>query len=251
MHRMVLDAIGDRKLNPVDSGLRWIESSSAALLPEQKRALEQVYGVPVMQGYGATEAGGMLAPRSFAQQDIPDGSVGKRANEGVVIMDEDGNIVSPGIVGEICVRSSGNIPGYLNNPEADAEAFRNGYYRTGDLGIIDDSDYLFIVGRVLDRINRGGEKFAPAEVEEVLLRHAEVTGVAAFGVHDDKLGQDVWAAVVLKPGARTTAQDLRAYAAAELDFSRVPKRVIVVDELPHNELGKLVRRELALAFGQC
>lgn len=248
MHRMVLRSITDRRSLLVGSNVRWIESSSAALPPETRRAMEATYGVPVIQGYGATEAGGMVAPKTLTQSGIPDGSVGRRAHSGVVIMSEDGNLLPPNETGEICVKSNGNIPGYLNDVDANAAAFRNGYYRTGDVGYFDDDDYLFVVGRVHDTINRGGEKFAPAEIDSVLLQHECVDQAAAFGVVHEQLGEDVWVAVVLKDDCKATPGEIRAFAGTKLSFAMAPKRVIIVSELPHNEIGKVLRRQLASTF---
>lgn len=248
MHRMVLQTVEGRRSILEDSKIKWIESSSAALTPETQHAMEAAYGVLIIQGYGATEAGGILAPKRMSEQRIPAGSVGRRAHEGIVVMDENGGSLPPNVTGEICIRSDGNITGYFDDPEANENAFRDGYYRTGDLGYIDKNDYLFVVGRVHDTINRGGEKFAPAEIDEVLLRHDAVDQAAAFGVDHEQLGQEVWAAVVLRQGSEVTPAEIRAFVATKLSFARVPKRIIIVTELPYNEIGKVVRRKLAAMF---
>ena len=249
MHRMVVDTVRDRREMFKETNLRYIESSSAGLPVALRRQMEAVYGVPIIEGYGATELGG-VADMGFDQADIPEGSVGKRRHDGVVIMDDEGNILPPAEHGEICVKSPDVISGYENNPEANAAAFRDGYYRTGDEGYLDENDYLFVVGRVKETINRGGEKIAPAEVDEALLRHEGIAQAAAFGCEHPRLGQDVWAAVVPKNGAALDPAEVRAFVSRILSFPRVPKRIFVVDELPHNEIGKVMRRELSEKFGR-
>ena len=249
MHQMVVDTVKDRRGMFAGTNLRFIETSSASLPVKLRRQMEMVYGVPIIEGYGATEVGGM-ADMGFSQEDIPQGSVGKRRHAGVVIMDEEGNILPPMIQGEVCVGGPTVFSGYENNPEANAAAFRDGYYRTGDVGYLDVNDYLFIIGRVTETINRGGEKIAPIEVDEALLKHEGVAQAAAFRVEHPRLGQDVWAAVVPNDGVVIDPVEVRAFVSRILSFSRVPKRIFLVDELPYNETGKIMRRELSERFGR-
>ena len=211
--------------------------------------MEEVYGVPIIEAYGATEVVAGMARMGLNQDAMPEGSVGKRTHEGVVIMDEEGNILPPMTRGEICLESSTVFGGYENNPEANAAAFRDGYYRTGDEGYLDENDYLFVIGRVTETINRGGEKFAPQEIDEALLQHGGIAQAASFGVEHPKLGQDVWAAVVPKEGTTLDPVEVRSSMSSILSFPRVPKRIFVLDELPYNEIGKVMRRELSERFG--
>ena len=248
MHRMVVETVRDRRALFTGTSLRYIETSSAALPVSLQRQMKEVYGVPVIQGYGATEVGGM-ASLGLSQDDVPEGSVGKRRHAGVVIMDEVGNVLPPMTRGEICVKRPDTVQEYENNPQANVAAFRDGYYRTGDEGYLDENDYLFVLGRIGETINRGGEKIAPLEVDEVLLAHKDVLEAAAFAVDHPGLGQEVWAAVVPKHGAVLDPAEVRAFVSRSLSFPRVPKRIFVVEKLPHNEIGKVMRRELSEKFG--
>ena len=249
MHQMVVDTVKDRRGMFAGTNLRYIETSSAALPVRLRRQMTEVYGVPIIEGYGATEVGG-LATMGFNQNDVPEGSVGKRRHKGVVIMDDKGNVLASMKRGEICVNSPIAIIGYENNLEANAAAFRDGYYRTGDEGYLDENDYLFVIGRVTDTIDRGGEKIAPLEVDDALMQHEHVAQAAAFAAHHDKLGQDVWAVVVPKEGAVLDPLEVRAFVSRILSFPRVPKRIFVVDEIPQNEMGKVVRRVLSERYGR-
>ena len=166
-----------------------------------------------------------------------------------MIMDDKGNILPPTKRGEICVNSPIAITGYENNPEANAAAFHDGYYRTGDQGYLDENDYLFVIGRITETISRGGEAIAPLEVDEALTQHEYVAQAAAFAAYDNKLGHEVWAVVVPSEGAVVEPTEVRAFVSRILSFPKVPKRVFVVDELPQNEMGKVLRRKLSEMFG--
>lgn len=248
MHQMVLNAIKDSESLPLATSLRFVESSSAALPKNLKSRMQAVYGVPIIELYGSSEAGG-ISDMGFDQVDIPEGSVGKRRHDGIGIMDEDGAVLPPMTQGEICVNSPIVIKGYENNPEANEAAFRNGYYRTGDLGYLDENDYLFIVGRLQETINRGGDKISPAEIDEVLLEHPGIEACAAFRVEHQELGEEIWAAVVPKTGQELKTAEVRAFAARSLSFERVPKKIIFLSELPLSEVGKVMRRTLTERFG--
>ena len=174
------------------------------------------------------------------------GSVGRGANVDVAIMDEKGNLLPTGRQGEVVVRGPNVTHGYHNNPEANAQAFTNGWFRTGDRGVLDAEGYLTLIGRIKELINRGGEKISPLEVDAALLAHPAVAEVATFGAPDPKYGEEVHAAVVLKGEATDT--DLRAHCLKALADFKVPKVIHLVKELPKGPTGKVQRRFLAGHF---
>lgn len=249
MQQMVIDTISEDRELPLDVGLRFIDTSSAKLTTALRRRMEKIFGVPIVEHYGATEVDNLVEV-SLSRNGVPEKSVGRRSHEGVVIMDEAGNVLSQGEVGEICVNTGHTIAGYENNPEANATSFREHHYRTGDAGYLDENDFLFVLGRISETINRGGEKISPYEIEEVLARHPDVAESAVFGVPDVRLGSEVWAAVVLRTGAKLNANEIRAFAAHSLSFPKVPKRVIPVQCLPLNQMGKVSRAELSQTFSE-
>jgi aryl carrier-like protein len=160
-------------------------------------------------------------------------------------MDEEHRLLPPGASGEIVIHGDNVTAGYVDLPEADSDAFLSGWFRTGDLGFIDPAGYLYLTGRLKEIINRGGEKVSPAEVDEALLEHAAVRAAATFGVHHPTLGQDVAAAVVLKDGAKATADEIRASLFGRLAEFRIPSRLVVVDAIPVSATGKIRRAGLA------
>jgi acyl-CoA synthetase (AMP-forming)/AMP-acid ligase II len=174
------------------------------------------------------------------------GSVGRGANVDVAVMDEAGTLLPPGTPGEVVVRGPNVTGGYHNNPEANAAAFTNGWFRTGDRGVLDADGYLTLIGRIKELINRGGEKISPLEVDAALLAHPAVAEAAAFGVPDAKYGEEVHAAVVLRGAA--TEDELRAHCLGRLADFKVPKVFRLVKELPKGPTGKVQRRHLAAFF---
>lgn len=250
MHQMVVDSIPAGKPLPINVGLRWVSSSSSKLSLRLRTQMETVYGVPIREGYGATEVDTGLILNRLSREGVPEGSVGKRAHGGVVIMDSEGVIVDSGVVGEICVDDNHTIDGYENNPEANVAAFRPGYYRTGDQGYLDGNEYLFVFGRITEAISRGGESISPSEIDEVLVQHIDVSQAATFGIKDVRVDHEIWAAVVPRNGATININAIRAFAGSKLSFAKVPKRIIVLDELPRNEMGKVVRQTLTDRFEQ-
>jgi acyl-CoA synthetase (AMP-forming)/AMP-acid ligase II len=164
----------------------------------------------------------------------------------VSIIDKTGRRLAANTPGEVVVRGPNVMRGYRDNPEANAAAFIDGWFRTGDIGAIDSDGYLALTGRIKDLINRGGEKISPAEVEAVLLEHPAVAEAAVFGVPDPKYGEDVSAAVVFRGAA--TAQELQAYCGTRLADFKVPKLIHLVSALPRNAMGKVQRRDLTASF---
>ena len=176
------------------------------------------------------------------------GSVGQPAGPEIAILDSEGRRLPPGRRGEIALRGPTITRGYDNDAAETASAFRDGWFRTGDLGYLDADGYLFIVGRIKEIIHQGGQKVAPAEVEEALLSHPDVIEAAVFSVPHGRLGADVAAAVVLRPNAKVSAERLRDFARERLVSFKVPGLIRMVPEIPKGAGGKIKRSELAAAF---
>jgi acyl-CoA synthetase (AMP-forming)/AMP-acid ligase II len=177
------------------------------------------------------------------------GSVGIAAGPEVAIMDTEGKLLPRGTIGEIVIRGPNVTAGYANNPKANAEAFTNGWFRTGDQGIMDAEGYVSLTGRLKEIINRGGEKIAPREVDDVIMDHPAVAQVVTFGMPHEKLGEDVAAAVVLKEGQSVGEKELREFVAGKLADFKVPRKILFLAEIPKGATGKLQRIGLAAKLG--
>jgi acyl carrier protein len=173
------------------------------------------------------------------------GSVGLSVGPEIAIAGESGERLGSNMTGEIVVRSPGVTSGYENDPGADRDAFRDGWFRTGDLGHLDEDGYLFVTGRIKEIINRGGFKVSPAEVDAALLRHPDVVDAAAFGVDHPTLGEDVAAAVVIRDHGKISPQQLREFALEHLAAHKVPSTIVFVPALPRNAARKTDRKALA------
>ncbi len=226
------------------SGPRFIRSCSAPLAPTILTKSENRFGAPVLEAYGMTEAAHQVASNPLPPLPHKPGTVGLSAE--LSIIDKNGRHLAANTPGEIVVRGPNVMRGYRNNPEANAAAFIDGWFRTGDIGAIDSDGYLALTGRIKDLINRGGEKISPAEVEAVLLEHPAVAEASVFGVPDPKYGEEVSAAVVLRSAA--TAKELQTYCRTRLADFEVPKVIHLVSTIPRNAMGKVQRRDLTALF---
>ncbi len=249
MHQAILTRASRNAAALDDARLRFIRSSSASLPPSVMADLEGAFGAPVIESYGMTEAAHQMTSNPLPPRARKPGSVGVAAGPDVAIMDAAGDLLPVGATGEIVIRGPNVTRGYARNPEANATAYHDGWFRTGDQGLFDGDGYLRITGRLKEIINRGGEKISPREVDEVLLGHPDVAQAVAFAVPHDALGEEVAAAVVLRPGATASARDIRAHAAARIAPFKVPRTVLIVDEIPKGPTGKLQRIGLAAKLG--
>ncbi len=235
------------------SRLRFIRSSSASLPPQVMAALEGVFDAPVIEAYAMTEAAHQMCSNPLPPGKRLPGHVGPAAGPQVTIMNDAGEELPVGGEGEIVIRGDNVTAGYLNNPEANRTAFHGDWFRTGDQGVMDAEGYVKITGRLKEIINRGGEKIAPLEVDEVLLDHEAVAQVCTFAVPHEKLGEEVAAAVVCSEDASTGEDelraDLRAFARRRLADFKTPRRIVFVDEIPKGATGKIQRIGLAKALG--
>jgi amino acid adenylation domain-containing protein len=247
MHRALLLAAGCHKHDARRCSLRLIRSASSLLPPDVVGELETLFGASVIECYGMTEAASQIAANPLRQRKL--GSVGKPAGVKIAIMDSKGRRLPAGERGEIALQGPTITRGYDNDASATKAAFRHDWFLTGDIGYIDKDGYLFIIGRIKDIINRGGQKVAPADIEEVLLSHPDLIEVAAFSIPHKRLGQDVAAAVVLRPGSEASARDLRDFASERLARFKVPGLILMVTNIPKGPGGKINRSGLAEALG--
>lgn len=249
MHQAIL-ARGPRNAITIQNAkLRFTRSSSASLPPQVMKSLEEMWGCPVVEAYGMTEAAHQMAANPLPPAKRIPGSVGIASGPEVSIMSEDGALLKAGETGEIVIRGDNVTKGYENNPAANAEAYTNGWFRTGDQGIVTDAGYISITGRLKEIINRGGEKISPREVDEILMNHSAVEQVVTFAIPHDKLGEEVGAAVVLRDGQNTTEAELRDFAAKSLAAFKVPRKIKMLDEIPKGATGKLQRIGMAEKLG--
>ena len=249
MHQAVLARARQFRETASRASLRFIRSSSAALPVTVLAELEEVFGAPVIESYGMTEAAHQMASNPLPPQARKPGSVGPAAGPEVAIMDPQGRLLLAGEAGEVVIRGPNVTAGYRNNPEANASAFQNGWFRTGDQGRLDEDGYLFLTGRLKEIINQGGEKIAPREVDEVLMSHPAVAQAVAFAIPDKRLGEVVGAAVVLRAGHAATESEIQQHVAARLASFKVPRKVVFLGEIPKGPTGKLQRIGLAAKLG--
>jgi len=249
MHQAILARAGRHREVIGRSRLRLIRSSSQSLPAAVMLEMEKTWGVPVIESYGMTEASHQMASNPLPPRARKPGSVGLAAGPEVVILDEEWKVLPRGQVGEVSVRGPNVTPGYEANPEANAKSFRDGWFRTGDEGVLDEEGYLRLTGRLKEQINRGGEKFSPLEVDHVLSSHPAVAQVLTFGMPHDKLGEEVAAAVVLREGASATERELHDFCAAHLAHFKIPRKVLFLTEIPKGATGKLQRIGLAEKLG--
>jgi acyl-CoA synthetase (AMP-forming)/AMP-acid ligase II len=232
IHRVILALARENPDAFRAAPLRLIRSTGAGLDPALLAALEEATGIPVLEGYGLTETGGVARSTLVARRP---GSVGRSSGLEIAILED----------GEIAVRGPSVASGYLDNPEATQAAFRDGWFHTGDLGRLDGDGFLFLTGRLKEMINRGGEKIVPEEVDRALAEHPAVAEAVAFAVPHRTLGEEVAAAVVLRTGATVTEAELRRFLAARLAAFKRPRRIAFVDRIPRGPTGKPKRAVLA------
>ena len=249
MHQAILSR-AERNGDVIKSvPLRFIRSSSASLPVPVFQQLEQVFGCPVIEAYAMTENAHQMTSNQLPPGQRKPGFAGCAAGPEVAIMAPDGRLLAANDEGEVVTRGPNVTRGYVNNPKANAEGFARGWFRTGDQGFMDTDGYLKITGRLKEIINRGGEKVAPVEVDEVLLEHPAVHQAVTFAMPHDKLGEDVAAAVVLRDGHSASERELQDFANQHLAAFKVPRRIIILGEIPKGATGKLQRIGLAQKLG--
>jgi len=232
---------------PGAASLRFVRSSSAPLAPAVAIELEALFDAPVIESYGMSEVD-QIATNPLPPQRRKLGSVGLPGGPEVVVMDTHGTILPSGQVGEVAVRGENVLKRYEASDAINSASFEHGYFHTGDLGYFDEDGYLYLVGRLKEIINRGGEKIAPREIDDTLLGHPAVAEAAAFAVAHPQLGEDVSAAVVLRQGTQASPLELREFVSRHLADFKVPRTIHFVDALPKGPTGKLKRLELSKQY---
>jgi acyl-CoA synthetase (AMP-forming)/AMP-acid ligase II len=249
MHQAILGRARQNAAVIAACPLRFIRSSSASLPPQVLAELEAAFGAPVVEAYGMTEAAHQMACNPLPPGARKPGSVGLAAGPRVAILDNAGEVAAPGAIGEIVIRGDNVTAGYENNPKANAEAFTNGWFRTGDQGVIDSEGYITLTGRLKEIINRGGEKISPREIDEILMDHPAVEQAVTFAIPHEKLGEEVGAVVVLREGAAVAERELRDFVAARVADFKTPRRILIRNDIPKGATGKLQRIGLAAKLG--
>jgi len=252
MHQAILTRAARNADVIADTPLRFLRSSSASLPAQVMKALAETFKAPVIEAYGMTEATHQMTSNPLAAGAQIPGSVGIAAGPMVRIAHEVQNQLIDG-TGEVVISGPNVTPGYESNPEANEKNFFDAdgrrWFRTGDQGMIDEAGYLHLTGRLKEIINRGGEKISPLEVDGVLLDHPAVAQVVTFALPHSKLGEEVAAAVVLTEGMTATDQEIRSFAAERLADFKIPRKIIILDEIPKGATGKMQRIGLAEKLG--
>jgi long-chain acyl-CoA synthetase len=231
------------------STLRMCISGGAALPVEVLRGFEEAFGVPVLEGYGLSETSPVASFNHPGRERKP-GSIGTPIRDvRMRAVDGEDHEVPQGEVGEIVINGPNVMKGYWQRPEATAEAIRDGWFHTGDLARVDSDGYFYIVDRKKDLIIRGGYNVYPREIEEVLYEHPAVAEAAVIGLPHPSLGEEVGAAVALKPGAVVTAEELRDYVKGQVAAYKYPRHVWIADALPKGATGKIQKRDIVIPEG--
>ena len=249
MHQAILSRAPRNRDAIERAKLRFIRSASASLPPQVMAELEETFGAPVVEAYAMTEAAHQMTCNPLPPAARKPGTVGIAAGPEVSVMDDAGAHLPADEVGEIVIRGENVSRGYENNPTANAEAFTDGWFRTGDQGRMDAEGYVTITGRLKEIINRGGEKISPREIDEAILDHPAVRQVVAFAMPHPKLGEEVAAAAVLREGMEVTPREIQAFAAERLADFKVPRKILLMDDIPKGPTGKLQRIGMAEKLG--
>jgi oxalate---CoA ligase len=242
LHLAMCDYYENKGARPGIATLRRFRSSSAPLALSSVRMLEDLFNAPLLETYGLTETASTICSNLLPPRQRKLGSVGVPINAELLILDDAERKAQPGVDGEILLRGAGVIREYLGTqPDG---AFWERWLRTGDIGHVDDDGYLYVVGRKKEVIKRGGHSVFPLEIDNALSTHPSVAEAITFSIPHDTLGEDVMAAVVGKPDASIDPGSLREHLSASLSSYKIPTRVLIVDSIPRNAIGKALRREM-------
>jgi acyl-CoA synthetase (AMP-forming)/AMP-acid ligase II/CBS domain-containing protein len=247
IHQMILTRYRDSDRLQRHPWLRFVRSASAKLRQDTLLQLEAHLGVPMLEAYGMTEASHQIASNPLPPEPREAGSVGRGVGVRVGVMDDQGSLLTIGASGEVVIQGPNVIDGYDDNPDADAAAFTNGWFRSGDVGVLDSAGYLTLVGRIKEMINRGGEKIAPHEIDEVLLQHAMVAEAVCFGVPHPVWGEEVQAVVV--PRGDVTERQLIQHCHRHLADFKIPKSIHFAESIPRTATGKIQRNRIPVLLG--
>jgi len=234
----------DKREEVDTSSLRLCMSGGSAMPEELMRNFEEAFDCKILEGYGLSETS-PVASFNHPDRERKPGSIGTPI-DGVEmkLVDDDGNEVDQGEVGEIVIKGHNIMKGYWNRPDATEEAIKDGWFHSGDMGKVDEDGYFFIVDRKKELIIRGGYNVYPREVEEVLYEHPAVQEAAVVAVKDEKMGEEVGAAVVLKKGEEVTEEELRDYVKEQVANYKYPRKIWFCDELPKGPTGKILKKDI-------
>ena len=254
MHQAILSRAGRNAEIIANANLRFLRSSSASLPAPVMESLVSTFGAPVVEAYGMTEATHQMCCNPLPPRVQKPGSVGVAAGPEVRTASETEDVLlEQGATGEVVISGPNVTPGYEGNPKANEDNFFTAdgkrWFRTGDQGAFDEEGYLNLTGRLKEIINRGGEKISPLEVDAVMLAHPEIAQVVCFAVPHDKLGEEIAAAVVLSEGSELDEKAIRAFTAEHVADFKVPRSVIILDEIPKGATGKIQRIGMAEKLG--
>jgi acyl-CoA synthetase (AMP-forming)/AMP-acid ligase II len=227
--------------------LRFAMCGSAPVPAEVMKRFEETFGCLVIEGYGLSESTCRSTFNPPDKRRRP-GSCGLPIGNEMNVVDDEDNEVPDGALGEIVLRGENILKGYYKNADATANAFRNGWFHTGDIGYRDHEGFFYIVDRKSDMIIRGGENIYPREIDELLYKHPAISAAATIGIPDELYGEEVVAFVVLKDGEKTDAEELINFCRERLADYKCPKIIRIVKEIPKGPTGKLLKRELAKQF---
>lgn len=242
IHQLLLARMGNEKPKGAET-LRFMRSCSAPMPVEVAKKMEELVGVSMLEAYGMTEASHQMASNPLAPRERKLGTVGPGTGVEIGIMDQAGNLLRQGELGEVVIKGPNVVDGYENNPEANATSYTNGWFRTGDQGTLDSEGYLKLTGRLKEMINRGGEKISPVEIDEILLLHPKVAEAVSFAMPHPTWGEEVAAAIVTKEPA--TEAEVVAFCKERLADFKVPKKIHIIKEIPRTATGKVQRRNVA------
>ncbi|MDG4864882.1 FadD7 family fatty acid--CoA ligase, partial [Streptomyces sp. T-3] len=249
VHEILLDRSEREYPGPQAAPLKFVRSSSAPLNTATQRALERTFGAPLLSAYGMTEATHQATSEPLPQHGLlKHASVGRPTGLSLRVVDENGGSCPPGAEGEVWVSGPSVARGYLANPAETARSFSDGWFRTGDLGALDEDGYLCLTGRIKNLIDRGGEKISPEYVEDILAGYPGVVEAAVFALPDAVHGQRVGAAVVVRPDEPVGSAEILRYCQGRLSAFEVPDRLEVVAALPHTAKGGLDRQAVDALF---
>ncbi len=246
MHQLLLARAQSRGKPAAAESLRFIRSCSTPLSVEVIHKMEALFGVPLVEAYGMTEAAHQMSSNPLPPEECRHGSVGKPQGVRISVMGAKGIHLPHSLRGEIIIQGPNVFRGYENNPEANETAFVNGWFRTGDEGYLDSHGYLHITGRLKEQIQRGGEKISPREIDKVLLSHPSVAGAVTFGFPHAQLGEEVAAAVELREPV--SEEELAAWCRERLADFKCPKKFYIVERIPQTATGKIRRSAVAAAL---
>jgi acyl-CoA synthetase (AMP-forming)/AMP-acid ligase II len=234
--------------NPIPK-IRFIRSCSSPLSPTTFHQLEEAFKAPVLEAYAMTEAAHQMTSNPLPPHKRKPGTVGIGQGVEVKILDDAGKEVAKGKEGEICIRGVNVTKGYINNPSANESSFtKEGFFRTGDQGKLDEDGYVVITGRIKELINRGGEKISPIEVDNAISAHPKVAEAVSFAVDSELYGQEVAAAVVVKPGQSVSTEELKKFVSEKLSKFKIPAQWFFTEHMPKTATGKIQRRIVAEAM---